>query len=165
MKTNFFSKLLECNLKQITITIRYTDDGQVTVAILPKSNTKDKGFKQLIPLTFTDSVEEMDNSFLEDIQKPLLQASKLIDNMEAFQAQLEEAERNSDMKKKEKESLKKKTEDLKQMVSKEGFELDEKTIPKVRGKIEEILKIDSKNKLANDWNTKIKKQSQANLFS
>ena len=51
------------------------------------------------PLTLRGTAEELDNGFFETVPTPLQTASGLMDNMEIFMKQLEEAKKKSAMEK------------------------------------------------------------------
>ena len=164
MKTNFFSQLASTGVKQVNLTL-FFNDNDLTVAIIPQSQCEDKGLQQLIPLTFTDTIENIDEAFFAKISEPLNQTSELISNLEHFQAQIQQAKNQSDMEKKKKEEIKKKEEELKKIVGEKEFTLNDKTAIKLRKIIAEILETHPDSKLALKWDKAIKKNAQANLFA
>jgi len=103
MKTDFFKNLNALGVKQLSLTVRFDQNEEqqtiVTVAMLPLSNVNDVAIDQIPPLTLTSTIPEMDEQFFELIQKPMKLTASLINNIETYSAQLEEAKRNSKLEK------------------------------------------------------------------
>ena len=80
----------------ITLVIRKSADGRMSVSVLPKSNTlKDEAQNSIVPLTLSGTPEEIDSGFLQVVSRPVQKASGLITNMAQFEAQADRAASSS----------------------------------------------------------------------
>lgn len=76
----------------ITLVIRKSADGCMSVSVLPKSNTlKDEAQNNIVPMTLNGMPEELDSGFFQAVYSPVQKVSGLITNMARFEAQAEKA--------------------------------------------------------------------------
>lgn len=119
--TNFFSEVAALNITgDLQLTIRKGAENHWIVSVMLHNEQCGDDAKKLIPpLNLKGTVNELDEGFFERITTPLQSASGLIDNMEAFMKQLEEAKKQSAMEKektdKEKKAKEEKDKKLKKL--------------------------------------------------
>lgn len=112
---NFFTQLSEIGIKDVTIEIKTAQDGRVSVVTTPKTVSQDKGLKTLKPLILTATAEELDEGYFKAIVVPLQKTADVFNNIESFEAQLAESNKNTEAAKKEKDAVKNKKEKLKKL--------------------------------------------------
>jgi len=130
---------------------------------MPKTEAKDKGLKSLPPLSFRDSIQEMDANFLTAIQKPLQATEKAFNNVENYEKALEASKAKTEVGKKSKESTGKKFKELQDFKKGNSFNplKDHEKATKIA---EEILKIDANHKGATKVISDMKQYSNPQLF-
>lgn len=162
MKTNFFTELLKTGIKSATIEIKIADDGKMVVLTTPKTTAQDSGLKSIKPLIMTYTPEELDEGYFEAILIPLQKTSEVFNNVENYEAQLEEAKKNTDLANKSKSDEKNKKDKVKKLEDSAKKYIESLKEPrhweqreeKVLNIISEILELDKENKYA----AKIKKE-------
>jgi PRTRC genetic system protein E len=141
---NFFRQIAQMNITgDLHITIKQGAENNWVVSVLLNNEAcGDNAKNMIVPCTLRGTAEELDEDFFGTITSPLERASGLMVNMEVFNKQLEEAQKNSamekektDREKKEKETRTKKYNDALQKaeaLEKEGKFKDAWTaLPKV----------------------------------
>lgn len=121
MNTNFFKQMTDLNITGVQITISKGTDKNWIVSVLPHNEHCGDDAKYLIPpFNLNGTAEELDEGFFERITVPVQAASGLMDNMEAFLKQLEEAKKQSAMEK-EKADKEKREKEAKEKKYKEAM--------------------------------------------
>lgn len=92
---NFFKQMSDIGIKDVTIEIKVAEDGRMTVLTSPKSIAKDKALNSIKPLLLTGTVEELDSGYFEAIEKPLKKTSKFFNNVESYEAKIEDAKKET----------------------------------------------------------------------
>jgi PRTRC genetic system protein E len=141
---NFFRQIAQMNITgDLHLTIKQgAESNWVVSVLLQNENCGDTAKNLIVPCTLRGTAEELDEDFFGVITSPLERVSGLMVNMEVFNKQLEEAQKNSamekektDREKKEKETRNKKYNDALQKaeaLEKEGKFKDAWTaLPKV----------------------------------
>ncbi len=120
--TNFFSSVAALNITgDLQLTIRKgAENNWIISVMLNNEQCGDEARKLIPPLNLKGTVNELDEGFFERITTPLQSASGLVDNMEAFMKQLEEAKKQSAMEK-EKADREKKAKEEKDKKFKEAM--------------------------------------------
>ncbi|HQS22908.1 MAG: prtrc system protein e [Sphingobacteriia bacterium 24-36-13] len=120
--TNFFSEVAALNITgDLQLTIRKgAENNWIVSVMLNNEQCGDDARKLIPPLNLKGTVNELDEGFFERITTPLQSASGLLDNMEAFMKQLEEAKTQSAMEK-EKADKEKKAKEEKEKKFKEAM--------------------------------------------
>lgn len=126
MNANFFGQIAQMNITgdiQITIS-KGAESNLIVSTILNNEKCGDKAKHLIMPLNLRGTAAELDEEYFERITTPLQTASGLMDNMEAFMKQLEQAQKQSAMEKekadkerREKEAKEKKYNDAMQKVN------------------------------------------------
>ncbi|ATL48934.1 prtrc system protein e [Chitinophaga caeni] len=109
MNTSFFQQIAQLNITgalQITIT-KGAGGGLVVSVILHNEQCGDKAKELIPPLTLRGTAEELDSGFFERITAPIQATSGLMDNMETYLKQQEEAKKQSAMEKEKTDKEKK----------------------------------------------------------
>lgn len=111
MNTNFFSQIAQLDIAgDLQLTLSKGTGGNLVVSVLLQNEGCGDSAKALIPpLILKGSAGEMDNGFFERVTTPLQTASGLMDNMEAFLQQVEQAKKQSAMEKQKTEKQQKQT--------------------------------------------------------
>lgn len=101
MNTNFFRQIAKMDMNsQLILNIGKATESQIIVSVFIQNDSCGDKAKNIIPpFNLKGTAEELDNGFFERIKTPLQAASQLIDNMETFMKQLEEAKAQSAMEK------------------------------------------------------------------
>lgn len=112
METNFFSQITGLNIiGNLQLNISKGAENNLIVSVMLQNDGCGDDAKNLIPpYTLKATAEELDNAFFERITTPMQTASGLMDNMEAFMKQLDEARKKSAMEKEKADKDKKETE-------------------------------------------------------
>lgn len=112
MNTNFFRQIAKMDINsQLILNIGKATENQIIVSVfIQNDRCGDKAKNIIPPFILKGTAEELDNGFFERIKTPLQTASELIDNMETFMKQLEEAKAQSAMEKVKTEKAKKEQE-------------------------------------------------------
>lgn len=112
MNTNFFNQIALLDITgELHLTITRGAESTFIVSVMLQNKQCGDNAKELIPpLTLRGTAVELDNGFFERITTPLETASGLMDNMEAFMKQLEEAKKQSAMEKEKADKQKKEQE-------------------------------------------------------
>jgi len=107
--TNFFSEVAALNITgDLQLTIRKgAENNWIVSVMLHNEQCGDDARKLIPPLNLKGTLNELDEGFFKRITTPLQSASGLIDNMEAFMKQLEEAKKQSAMEKEKADKEKK----------------------------------------------------------
>ncbi|GAA4905987.1 PRTRC system protein E [Mucilaginibacter defluvii] len=97
MNTNFFSQIAGINFSgDLQLTISKGAGENLIVSMLPiNEHCSDNAKFQIIPFNYRGTATDLDSEFFDKVAKPIEAASGLIDNMEAFMKQLEEAKKQS----------------------------------------------------------------------
>ncbi|MBS0027225.1 hypothetical protein ACTJJ0_12230 [Chitinophaga sp. 22321] len=111
MNANFFGQIAQLNITgNLLLTIAPTEGNSFIVSVMLQNETCTDKAKDIIPpFTLRGTAEELDMGFIERITRPMQTVSGLLDNMESFMKQLEEARLRSSMEKEktDKEKLEK----------------------------------------------------------
>lgn len=101
MITNFFNQIAKMDINsQLILNIGKATESQIIVSVFIQNDSCGDKAKNIIPpFNLKGTAEELDNGFFERIKNPLQTASGLMDNMETFMKQLEEAKAQSAMEK------------------------------------------------------------------
>lgn len=101
MNTNFFNQIAKMDINsQLILNIGKATESQIIVSVFIQNDSCGDKAKNIIPpFNLKGTAEELDNGFFERIKNPLQTASGLMDNMETFMKQLEEAKAQSAMEK------------------------------------------------------------------
>jgi len=118
--TNFFSTLQQTGIGQCALSISF-DGETISLSLLPKTNATDKAFDTLKPITLKGTIEELDKHFFEIVQRPMEQAQGIIANTESFERNLKETQSKTAHAKQKKESVKKKSDELKALLKATDF--------------------------------------------
>lgn len=123
MQTNFFRQIAKMDMNsKIILTIGKATENQIIASVLIQNDgCGDKAKNVILPFNLKGTAEELDNGFFERIRTPLQTASGLMDNMESFMKELEEAKKQSAMEK-EKSDREKKEKETKDKKRKEAFQ-------------------------------------------
>ena len=99
MQTNFFSLIDQMNISGfLKLVIAKTGDGKMVLTVLLNNDQCTDKAQQLIkPMNLTAEVSELDAHFFESITKPMQHTSSLLDSMQQYMADLEEAKAKSSM--------------------------------------------------------------------
>ena len=99
--SNFFRKVAELDLTgNLQLTIAKGAENRYVVSVLLHNEAcGDNAKKRIIPYNLRGTAEELDTLFFERVTKPMQTASGLMDNMETFLKQTEEAKKQSAMEK------------------------------------------------------------------
>lgn len=113
MNTNFFSQINQLNISgELHLIIAKGAEGNLVVSIfLQNEDCGDKAKDLIIPYNLRASAGELDEVFFDRIKMPLESASGLMDNMESYLKQMEEAKRQSAMEKEKADREKKEKEE------------------------------------------------------
>jgi PRTRC genetic system protein E len=97
MKTNFFQQLADLGFNgNFLLNIHQDDTGVQTVSVvLKKGNIMGVVGTNLPPLLFKATAEELDDAFFEQLAQPVKQTTGIINNLEAYQKELEKAKKNA----------------------------------------------------------------------
>ena len=122
MSTNFFQQIAQLNITGSLhmIVSKGTQNNMVVTVAIDNEQCGDKAKNLIMPYNLTATPEQLDEGFFQRITTPLQTASGLMDNMEAFMKQLEEAEKQSVMEK-EKAEKAKREKDVKEKRYKEAM--------------------------------------------
>lgn len=101
---NFFKTLSETGIKDVVIQVKQDSTGAITVFVTPKTIAEDSALKGLKPLHLTGTPEEIDAEFFGLVTTPLQKTQAVFNNIEAFEAQLQEASKATADKKAEKDA-------------------------------------------------------------
>ncbi len=101
MNANFFKQMINLNITgDLQITISKGAESNLIVSIMLQNEQCGDDARNLIPpFNLKGTAEELDEGFFGRITNPVQAASGLMDNMEAFMKQLEEAKKQSAMEK------------------------------------------------------------------
>ena len=113
MQTNFFTTLMSTGLKHVVIEVKESEDGKLTVFITPKTIAKDAGLKLMKPLFLTAEAAMIDEKFFETVLTPLASTQQTFSNVESFEAQQQEAAKNTAKNKQEQDAKKKELDEKK----------------------------------------------------
>lgn len=166
MKTNFFTHLQAIGIKHSVIEIKESGDGNTTVMITPKSKASDSALKTLKPIFITGPAADLDNEFFETVTGPLEATQRTFSNVENYEAQRKEAEKETAEKAEQKKKVKAAEEALKKVYEAKDFNID-KDKAKAMKLIDALLEVDPDNSYGKKAKADIieKAQSAAGLFS
>lgn len=99
----FFTQLAATGLKNASISIQVDANGIMTVAMATKTTATDNAIKALIPIILTGTTAELDEGFFPTINQPVQNTQVVFNNVENYNAQLAETEKNLSASKKAKE--------------------------------------------------------------
>lgn len=113
MNANFFKQMTALNITgDLQLTIAKGAENNLVVSImLQNEQCGDEARKLIPPFNLKGTADELDEGFFERITMPLQTASGLMDNMEVFMKQLEEAKKQSAMEKEKADKEKKEKEE------------------------------------------------------
>ncbi|MGN7706881.1 prtrc system protein e [Chryseobacterium sp. 22543] len=132
MDANFFRQIAQMNINgNLVITIAKEDNIFIVSSFLQNNTCSDQAKDIIPPYNLRGTPEELDMGYFEKATTPLQTASGLVDNMEVFTKQLEEARRKSAMEKEktDKEKLEKEASEKKYrnaMLKADTFEKDQR---------------------------------------
>lgn len=160
---NFFKQLQLTGIKNVHIEVKYAEDGTITVAVTPKSTATDAALKSIRPLLITGSVDEMDSEFFGTVSGSLSQTQQMFNNVENYEADKTEAEKNTQEQKDKADKLKKAEEALKKIVGAKEYKpgQDRKKVLKLA---EDVLLIDPNNAAAKKAKNDALAQPAGSLF-
>lgn len=173
MKTYFFTQLKQLNLKNAVLNINFLENDQVTVIFQMKPKSKDQAIQNIKPLTLTGSNAEMNERFLDLIQKPIQKITTLSESAIAYDKEVEKARLETKMAKDKKAKAKLKTDkannkvkEADAIINTDGFDFADSTkVNSAKKLINEALKIDAENQKAKDLLAKITSNTaQASMF-
>jgi PRTRC genetic system protein E len=123
METNFFRIVSQMDINgEIHLIISKGENNSLVVATMVQNDKCTDSAKDFItPLTLRGTAEQMDKGYFLRIRQPLRDASELMDNMEAFKKQMDEAKRKSAMAR-ESADREKKANDAKEKKYAEGMQ-------------------------------------------
>lgn len=101
---NFFKTLSETGIKDVVIQVKQDSTGAITVFVTPKTISEDSALKGLKPLHLTGTPEEIDAEFFGLVTTPLQKTQAVFNNVEAYEAQLQETSKATANKKAEKDA-------------------------------------------------------------
>lgn len=99
----FFTQLAATGLKNASISIQVDANGIMTVAMATKTTATDNEIKVLRPIILTGTTAELDEGFFPTINQPVQNTQVVFNNIENYNAQLAETEKNLSASKKAKE--------------------------------------------------------------
>jgi PRTRC genetic system protein E len=96
MKTQFFQQIAGLGFNgNFLLNINQDETGILTVsAVLKKGNITATAGNSLPPMLFKGTPEELDEGFFEQFAQPVKQTAGIINNLEAYQKELERAKKN-----------------------------------------------------------------------
>ena len=98
----------------LTLVMRKTADGQMTVSLMPKSTSlKDSAQNHLVPLTLNGSPAELDAGFFDAAMQPVQRVTGLIANFAEFEKQADKAAADSKVSKSAKSTKEKEPKEVK----------------------------------------------------
>lgn len=157
---NFFKQLSETGIKDVTIEIKVAEDGRVTVLTSPKSIAKDKGLSTMKPLLLTGTLDELDAGYFKAVSEPLKKTSSFFKNVESYEANLENAKKETAEAKAEKDKEKTALTTLSKLISKLKTAADWlKNKDNIKKCIDDVLEINQENSAAK----KAKKDLEVNI--
>lgn len=112
MNTNFFKQVQQLDFTgnlQLTIT-KGAENNLIVTVLLHNEQCGDNAKNLIPPLTFNATPQEFDEGFFQQITTPIQKVSGLMVDMEKFQKQLEEVQKQSAMEKAKAEKAKKEQE-------------------------------------------------------
>jgi PRTRC genetic system protein E len=97
MKTNFFEQIAGLQINgNLLLNIHQDETGVLAVsAILKKGNITATASNNLPPMLFKGTAQELDEGFFAQLSQPVKQTVGLINNLEAYQKELEKARKNT----------------------------------------------------------------------
>lgn len=101
---NFFTTLSETGIKDVVIQVKQDATGNITVFVTPKTIAEDSALKGLKPLHLTGTPEEIDAEFFGLVTTPLQKTQAVFNNVEAYEAQMQEVSKATADKKAEKDA-------------------------------------------------------------
>ncbi len=101
MNSNFFKQVEQIAFTgSLHIIITKGENNTLTVSTIPRSEQcGDKAKNLITPLNLTGTAQEFDEGYFKKITEPVQTASGLMDNMQLFMQQLQEAQKQSVMEK------------------------------------------------------------------
>lgn len=96
MKTNFFELITGLQINgNLLLNIHNDETGVITVsAVLKKGNITATAANSLPPMLFKGTATELDEGFFGQFAQPVKQTVGIINNLEAYQKELEKAKKN-----------------------------------------------------------------------
>ncbi len=164
---SFFQKLSALAFDQIDVTFKSLKDGNVLVTVKPHNFSGDPAYDNLRPLKIEGTPEELDEDFVELIQKPAEQQRDKMAEAKSYIDEINEAEKKTKAKKELQEKVKKEITAAEKITSAEDYDL-KKDGPKAIKKYEKALEIDPSNKDASKMISQIRKEinnASSSLFN
>jgi len=95
MKTNFFEQVAGLAVKgTLQINIQPQESGSLTVSVmLTSANPKTTAGKNIPPMLLKGEPQELDEAFFQQLAEPVRQTVKLFANLEAYQSELDKAQK------------------------------------------------------------------------
>lgn len=123
--SNFFQELDTLEIDTVTIIVKRSPDGNITVFVpIKDKDVKDSAVKGLKPFSLTTTPKLMDEHFFSKISTPLVNTTKWIDNLKQAEHQLEEQKKKTDIEKAKKAEIKKLSDAIKKILDKDDFDAD-----------------------------------------
>jgi PRTRC genetic system protein E len=96
MKTNFFEQIAGLQINgNLLLNIHHDETGIITVsAVLKKGNMTATAGNSLPPMLFKGTAAELDEGFFGQFAQPVKMTIGIINNLEAYQKELEKAKKN-----------------------------------------------------------------------
>ncbi|WPU98438.1 PRTRC system protein E [Mucilaginibacter sp. cycad4] len=96
MKTNFFEQIAGLQINgNLLLNIHHDETGVITVStVLKKGNITATAGNSLPPMLFKGTAPELDEGFFSQFAQPIKQTVGLINNLEAYQKELDKAKKN-----------------------------------------------------------------------
>jgi PRTRC genetic system protein E len=168
MQTNFFSKIAEyAEAGVLTISLQ-VKDGKMSVSALLTPTSEDRALKRIKPFVVTQRPEVLDAKFFEAIERPIGSVKTLSEKVSAYEAEVKEAEKATQMKKKEQEERKKTEEKVKNLIGEADKQLEEKAYEQALATAEKALQLNAESKTAKEAyariKTEVEQSKQPSLF-
>ena len=123
METNFFRIIAEMGIRgDLHLIIRQGENKSLVVSTMVQNDRCTDRAKELIaPFNLRGTAEQMDKGYFKKMGEPIREASELMDNMQSFKKQVEEAKSKSAMAR-ETGDREKKTADAREKKYQEGMQ-------------------------------------------
>lgn len=173
MKTNIFSYFNSLGIKSLNLTIDYIDNEKVVSIVQIKSKNNDEAIKSLPPIRIINTIENLDENFLQSIEKPIKGTLNLIKSVEDYDKILEEQAKKSKEAKDKADKIKADAKKVKDNISKakeilnakEFDKTNTKEVNKIKKHLNDAIAIDATNKDALKTLDELKaKLSENSLF-
>jgi len=123
METNFFRIIAQMDITgDLHLIIRQGEDKSLVVSTMVQNDRcTDKAKELITPFNLRGTAEQMDRGYFDRMKEPIREVSELMDNMQSFKKQVDEAKSKSAMAK-ETADREKRTTDAKEKKYQEGMQ-------------------------------------------